>query len=490
MTLVLRPYQSAGIDFLRDKGRALLADEPGLGKTQQLLRASEGRTLILAPAMIHNGKTWETEIEKAGLDPDRFTMAAYTSLCDRESYIQDGCACKTDRRPHNEWQAPQLYSGKCKRMAHRVVERPRPEFKGPWDTIIADEAHYLKGRGTSWTKVLRQMSRRAGRIYLATGTPISNYAQELFTSLQLLYPERAKGGGDLGSYWRWIEQWFFTSKSHFSEHTPLIGDLLACHVAKTCAGRPATDPCEHYREFFQANLGDRYMQRLRSDVLTDLPPLTEQTVECPMTPKQARQYKSMKKECLAENQDGEMVVAWSKSAAHLRCDQIATGLGILTGTGEESGKLERLRFDLEERFTPTLVVAHYRASVEAAAAVARSLGKTVAVIHGGVGEKERGEAVQRFQRGEIQVLVGSLETISEGLTLTAADLVIFLEKSWKPSRNEQALRRIHRLGQDRPCLALDYVTPDTVDVGKRELLQSKTDQQMRTLKWGVVRALL
>jgi DNA repair protein RAD16 len=89
--------------------------------------------------------------------------------------------------------------------------------------------------------------------------------------------------------------------------------------------------------------------------------------------------------------------------------------------------------------------------------------------------------VERFKAGKLDVLVGSLETIAEGLTLTAADMVIFLETSFKPSRNQQALRRIHRIGQERPCSALDYITPGTVDEGKRELLKAKTDHQIRTL---------
>jgi hypothetical protein len=83
-------------------------------------------------------------------------------------------------------------------------------------------------------------------------------------------------------------------------------------------------------------------------------------------------------------------------------------------------------------------------------------------------------------------LCGSLETIAEGLTLTAADFGIFVEQSYKPSRNEQAIRRIHRMGQTRPTTWLDYVSVSprggkTLDTNKRELLATKTDQQMRTL---------
>jgi len=74
-----------------------------------------------------------------------------------------------------------------------------------------------------------------------------------------------------------------------------------------------------------------------------------------------------------------------------------------------------------------------------------------------------------------------LETLAEGLTLVQADLTVFLEKSYKPSRNEQAIRRIHRLGQTRPVTVLDYVTPGTVDQRIRSLLASKTDRRMRHL---------
>lgn len=454
----------------------------------QLLTASEGRTLVVAPAMIHDGQTWEKDIAKLGLDSARFVMAPYTSLCDRET-VPGALMYATD--PETGHAVPVLDkdgSHKRKRSTSKVVLRPRPEFSGPWDTVIADEAHYLKGRKTTWTRVLQTVAKRAERLYLATGTPISNFAPELFPLLQLLYPEKTRGGGELGSYWRWVETWFQVNTSFFDPHAREIGDLL--HCSKACLERPAWDPCDHYREFFAANMGEKYMQRLRDDVLTDLPPLEVKQVETPMTKRQGIEYRKMKKECLAESVDGDTLIAWSKSAAHIKLDQMATGLGIPTGSGEESGKLERLRFDLENRSRPTLVTAHYRATVDACVAVAKDLGLRTAQIDGGTSKPERLRAVEAFQAGGLDVLVGSLETISEGLTLTAADMVIYVEHSWKPSRNQQALRRIHRIGQERPCTALDYVTPGTVDANKRELLATKADRQIRTLRWGVVRDLL
>lgn len=454
--LQLRPYQQVGLEFLRANPRAFLADEMGLGKSAQMTLAAEGRTLVVAPAMVLDGGTWDDEIMKWA--PERsgdFTQVAYSSLVQRDG--------------------------------RRVLPIAKPEYRTRWDTVILDEAHYIKGRNTSWTKALRPILKKAGRVILASGTPIPNWAPELFEALCAMYPEKAKPGGELGSYWRWAAMWFDTTPDKIyirgvEKEIKKVGDLLACKPE--CAGRPVLDPCEHHREFFRANLGDRFLMRLRDDVLTDLPPLTIERVNTPMTKKQQKAYDAMRDTYLAEMGDGALRVAWSSSARHVMLDKIASGLGILDESGDplaESGKLQRLAYDLGERTRPTLVVAHFRRSVEAAHAVAEKTGLRSAYVHGGIGRAARGQIVADFKAGKLDVLCGSLDTVAEGLTLTVADMVIFLETSFKPSRNQQAMRRIHRIGQDRPCTALDYCTPDSIDSGKRELVAAKTDHQIRIL---------
>lgn len=74
-----------------------------------------------------------------------------------------------------------------------------------------------------------------------------------------------------------------------------------------------------------------------------------------------------------------------------------------------------------------------------------------------------------------------METLAEGLTLTIADTAIFLERSYKPSRNTQATFRIYRMGQDKAVTIKRYLTPNSVDTGKEELLATKNDRAMRTL---------
>lgn len=458
-----RPYQITGARFLRNRGRAFLGDEPGLGKSRQLIEAAAGNTLVVAPAMVLDGGTWDDEVSNWAGDLPVHQLP-YTRLNRR---IKTGKTASST--------APQMALSDQVRALGRV------------ETLILDECHYVKGRGTTWTWAVREIARQADRVYLATGTPIPNWPHELFVPLQLMFPDDARPGGRFGSYWRWVEEWFRTAPSRFGgmHSNPDILGLRRC--ADACAARPPWDPCEHYHEFVAQNLGNRFLQRRRDDVLPDLPPLTRQQIKVEMTARQAAEYRSMRTEFIAEV-DGAEIVAWSTAAKNVILDRMTTGLGVAGPllSPAESGKFKRLEFDLASRARPTLVVAHYRDSVEVAAQVARKVGARTAVVHGGTSTRERGERVRQFQRGEVDVLCGSLETISEGLNLTAADMVIFVERSYKPSRNEQAERRIHRLGQTRPCTILDYVavTPRggrTLDGAKRELLARKTDQQMRTL---------
>lgn len=480
--MVLRPppyaYQAEGTERIRNSGRLLLADEPGLGKSRQTIEALDGgRVLVVAPKLILSSGTWDDEIARWSDHPELWTQAAYTGLNQRGT-------------------------------RNRIMDEPKPEYLQQWDAVVLDEAHYVKGRGTSWTKAVETITQRSPRSQFValTGTPMPNWAHEVFTLLRLLYPEESRSRPGhvvrFGAYQRWLNEWFIRTPNRFTDKpgAELIGGLLACGNREACRNRPANDPCEHWLEFTAANLGDRFLRRMRDDVLDELPPLTEETILTPMDTAQRRMYNELKQEWVTETRDGEEVVAWTLGSRNVLLDRIATSDWLATATNPETGsllpgsgeprggKLERLRHDLSSRSQPTLVLAHYKSTVEACARVAEAAGARAGFVHGGV--QRSGEVVKAFKEGKLDVLVGSLETVSEGLTLTQADMAIFVEKSYKPSRNEQAMRRVHRIGQTRPVTVLDYVTPRSVDANKRVLLAEKTDQQMRALTAAQFTALL
>lgn len=461
-TSKLMPHQSEAVDWIRAEGRGLLADEPGLGKTLSSIEAFSGseyeNVLVVAPAMVIDGGTWREELEKWSNHPEKFTVVPYTSLNARAKTAKGGST---------------------------VLDSPKDEYNRRWDAIILDEAHYIKGRKTKWTLALKQLSVISGDVLQLTGTPMPNWAHELFSLIQVLRPRESGRGQRYGSHQRWLDEWFRQSRVYQSKspHAKKVEGLVACRPV--CSTRPTSDPCEHFHEFVQENLGNQFLRRLRDDVLGDLPPLTESNVYVDMDKSATRMYADLKKEYFTLTEDQEEIVAWSEGSLNVMIDKITTSPWLLDMQGEpRGGKLDRLKFDLENRARPTLVAAHYRHSVEAACRVAELAGARAAFVHGGVSRANRTRIIEDFKRGKLDVLVGSLETIAEGITLTQADMAIFLEKSFKPSRNEQMMRRVHRIGQTRPVTILDYITPGTVDATKRSLLSSKTDQQMRVLTAG------
>lgn len=460
----LRPHQVEDIEWIHREGRGLLANEPGLGKSRSAIEAFDGgNNLVIAPGLVIGGGTWDDEIAKWSNHPERWQVIPYTQLNVRS---------------------------KTKRGGTVPIEALREEVTGDYDALVVDEAHYTKGRKSLWTWAVERIADRSGSVLEMTGTPIPNWAHEIFPIMRVIHPdERKRGVGEYAGFWRWAGKWFDTAPTRFSEGNPVVGKLLACTIY--CEIRPPHDPCEHYVEFARANFGSQYRRMLRDDVLKDLPPLLgPQSIMTPMDPAQARMYRELKKN-FATTIDGEDILAWSQGALNVIISKLTTSPWCVNPSGPaKGGKFETLRYELESRSRPTLVLAHYRVSVEGAADIARQVGARTAYVHGGVPDKKAGQAIRDFKAGKLDVLVGSLETLSEGHTLTAADMVIFVEKSFKPSRNVQGLRRVHRMGQDRPVTAHEYLTPDSVDLRKEEILAVKNDHQMRTLTAAEYAALL
>lgn len=427
-----RPYQKQGSEFLLGAKRAILADEPGLGKTNQLIKAAVGHTLVLSPAVLRD--VWVEEVAAWADDPSMFEWSSYSALPDRGE----------DKRG---------------RMS-LVLEQPRTEYRGPWDTIICDEAHYLKNRQTKWVKALTRV--RTHRLYMATGTPFPNWGHEVFQLLRFLYP----GDKRFTNWQRWRDEWFRSWK-------PPWGGLQIQGLHRGVTWEDAA------REW---GMSGRWLRREMDEVLGDLPPMTSQTIMVDMTPAQAKVYKDYKKDFLAElPHSGQEIATFDSGAQHGKLLQVSSGLESLGFGDKGSGKLDMLVEIMRERTRPTLVFCAYVNTVDAAADRLRSLGLEVGAVSSRYSMDTRRSEIANFQEGKYQVLVGTVGTMSEGITLTRADCCIFVERSPRPDRNEQARRRVRRFGQERPTLSIDLVTRDTVDEGLSKLLKEKASDTTLTL---------
>lgn len=432
-------HQVEGVAWLKERPRALLADEAGLGKSAQLLHSAVEPVLIVAPAMVLESGTWDDEIERwaPGINA---TQVSYSSIAQRGPR-------GTVPRDSNGFPLTPL----------------KPEYSGAWGSAVLDEAQYIKGRKTSWANAI--MDIHAPQIHCATGTPIPNWASEAYMLLKLMWPEQARAGHDLGSYWRWAKQWFKVEKDFFGALQ--VGDLLDHRT---------------WEEFREANWGDRMIRRYRKDCL-DLPPLTHQDWHVKMGTEQGKLYRQLKKDFVAWLESGEEISIWSEPGLLVKLMAVATGLNTLDRNAKFDGKLKALQTILSDREQQTLVVAHLRNSVDSCARVAESLGMRYGVVRGGIPSTQRKAAIRDFQQGRSQVLVASIQTIAEGLTLHqgGADLLVRVERSFTPTKNDQVDRRLHRMGVEKPIHTIDLITDGSTDERQLEILDGKTDQQMHAL---------
>lgn len=401
---------------------------------------------------------WKSEITlwRPEWTEDDWTWISYSSLCERVSAVAE--------------------SG---RRTSRALDRAKWQLREhEWPTIIYDECHYLKNRKAKWTKAA--MGLTSERLFMLTGTPIPSWAHELYMLLRLLHGVKDP---DYRSFWRWIEMWFRWWTPPWSQGTNHreIGGLKDGVT---------------WEDFARGTGLDRLMlRRLRDDVLKDLPPLTEQTILVKMGPAQRKAYDELKADYYTFVEEaGEEVAAFSDGGLYVKLAKATSGLPMLLDDSDYlkgSAKLDALKELLEEREgSPVVVFCHFRISATACANMSASLGRRTTVIMGGMPQAQRDESVRAFQSGEIDTLVGTLGTLSEGITLTKADTCILFERGWRPSQMEQALRRLHRIGQKRPVTAIHLVTEDSLDQQIIALLAAKQGQQIAALRAAEFASLL
>lgn len=462
---VLSPEQLTGAEWLYEREGSYLADPPGFGKTRQLLAACEDerRVTIVCPAAIRDAKVWEREAKLIGFDVPMHVMS-YHQLANPKNRVLPGGA------------------------------------------LIFDEAHRLKSRDVSWSKNAQDGAAVSTRTHLASGTPTPNgYLPELYGQMRLINPEVP------AAYWNntvgnaFIERWFFRGSDEYTEYW-VPGVLLGCvyagctshYAAKS--GRTCVCPCcvagdcAHRQEFWAANVGDLMLRR--PEELLDLPDLSgfNEPLDTPMTSEQKRVYADLKKDFLASlPEEGVDFEAMTTSQKFVMLMQASTGLSSVSPDNPDldkhSGKRNLLAELLPDRSHPTVLGVYFRNTAAAMARMCDDLGLRYAMY--GASTPKKDQVVEAFQRGDFDVLVASIMVVREGITLTAADQVALVERSWVPGDNEQTVRRVRRRGQTKSVTARQLVTPRSVDaLGQWKALQSKTQNIRRDMSRVEIAAML
>jgi superfamily II DNA or RNA helicase len=434
LTVDLRSYQVAGfrwLRFLRQQGLGgCLADDMGLGKTVQTLAVlldahNEGPghpTLVVAPTSVV--PNWATEAGRFA--PDLRVVVHHGpergSFAEADLVITSYALLRLD--------------------ADRLLAQE-------WRYVVLDEAQQIKNPHSQVARVARGL--KAQHRLALTGTPLENHLLELWSIFEFLMPGYF---GTTGAFQR-----------DFAVPVQRDRDPVAAAALR-----------RRIRPFL--------LRRLKSEVATELPPRTEQTLYCELGPEQRALYDRVKATCRATvmakvAEVGVKRATLSVLEALMRLRQACCDPALLPFAEADSvqaaAKLELLEETLSDLVAGghrTLVFSQWPSLLRRVIPRLDARGWSYLYLDGRT--RERADLVTRWNDPEgPPVFLVSLKAGGTGLNLTGADHVIHLDPWWNPAAEDQATDRAHRIGQDKPVMAYKLVARDTVEEKILELQQRK-----------------
>ncbi len=450
----LFPFQRTGIEYLRTRTRALLGDDPGTGKSRQLLEAlpEAAAVLVICPNAVKGA--WASEVEK--WRPD------YKPL------IVDG-------RKNWRWPMHRIITianydilpdetASAKEMRAWGTQRPLPVI------LIGDEIQYGKSADAERTKRFRGLANAirgvGGTTWGATGTPIMRDAMDLWNVLVALGLEQqavaALPGKPEDGWWpRWLYAFSGEAKEIY------VPGGKKRRVIEWGQPRPCAAAA------FRAVA----LRRTRAEVLPDLPTKLYQDVLVPLDADDvalstaalaALEAAGIDLEtALRESTENARKIPALEKFAHARA-------ALATAKWPHLGRLVQHYRELEER---VIVFSAHRAPVLAIASAVRigDSGRS-ATITGDDTAAARTATVAAFQAGDIDVLACTIQAAGVGLTLTAGALAIFADLSVTPAANAQAEDRLCRIGQTRGVRIVRLLADHALDRRITEICTRKTAQ--------------
>lgn len=494
-------FQKAGVDFLLRAGSALLGDEMGTGKTVQTLETLRQLdlkdralpALIICPNSMKG--TWAKE--------------AATWFPDATPYVIAGTAVKRKKlftAAMNDDTALVIINFESVRMHSRIAGFGSIALKGcksckssgyvgvkeaqcemherelnkiPFQTIVIDEAHRVKDPNAKQTRAIWATGQGSDvkHRYALTGTPIANSPEDIWSIMHFVAPDE------------------YPYKSKFVDRY-CLNAWNAWGGLDVIGINPA-----HKEEFFKI-LDPRFRRTPKALVLKQLPPKMRSRRVVQMTDKQAKAYKEIEKTLTTRLEDGSLMILKSDLTANLRLIQFSSAYMeqgpdkqvkvVDKWSGETryemrptwkmtdvSPKLDAMEEILDEMAGRQIAIcAEHAQLINLAEQRLQKAGITYGKITGEVQQWERDIMLAQFQKGELQVMLFTIKAGGVGLTMTAADTILFLQRSWSMVENKQAEDRVHRIGSEKHEVIhiIDLVAEDTVEVDQIDDLWAKAER--------------
>ncbi|EHN10537.1 Superfamily II DNA/RNA helicase [Patulibacter medicamentivorans] len=486
----LQPFQHAGVRYVLRQRRTFVADEQGLGKTVQALAAIEADGALPAIVVCPAGMKLTWQREAARWLPHR-TVAVLHGRDPRQWRREPAAEAGGDPAATDPATAEivvlnyEIVADHHERLAARRAR-----------AVVFDESHYCKAPTAKRTKAAQKLAGTIvpdGLKLALTGTPVLNQPRELTSQLRLIDRLRDFGSG--------------------------------AELARRFRG--ANGDWGHDRLHWHLR-AHGYVRRLKADVLPQLP--AKRQVEVPLELDNLAEYRLAEKDVVAwlRTQPLDLREIDAKIAAAIRAEQLVrlNHLRRLSARGKLPGALAWIS-DFLAHGEPLVVFAQHREIQEAVLArfpqAVHVLGDDSAiardeavrrfqaglpagaplddedgvVIEGPFAERDRAAATRddderasdatvvdlasaaatrgRGRGGGANLIVCSMRAAAQGITLTRASNVAFLELDWTPAMHAQAEDRCHRIGQRDAVTAWYLLASDGVDREMGEILRQKRE---------------
>ena len=398
-SIPLLPFQTVGVEWLLKDNKRLLADDMGLGKTVQTIAAVE-RLLI------------SCSISRILIVAPRSLILNW--LTEFAKWVPNICVTAlnpTKNSAKDIWEQ-RIGTSHVLLTSFEQVRNNASMMKKHTDLIVVDEAHRIRNSHSTVSKSFRMLT--SNKLWLLTGTPVERDAEDLATLMSILEPAK------------------------FSIKDQTMGLGLLRHRAEPYA-----------------------LRRRKTDVLSELPPLTERHELISLSPEQSLSYQNE-----LRKPGNNALYKLGKLLQICDVDPITNQSSKIMRVIEIIQQIS----SLEER---AVIFSFWKSPLLRLNEIMNDLQIPTQLLTGDMSLEQRQSAVDAFKSGKA-TLLASARIASEGLTLTEANHAIFLNRWWNPSANSQAQDRIRRIGQNRPTTIYSFAAEGTVEQVVSQILSNKT----------------
>jgi SNF2 family DNA or RNA helicase len=424
--------------ILQTDNGVLNLSEMGTGKTPIAMAISKlgnfKKTLVICPHTLRY--EWSNQIKTwLGIDPTVSDRSPYSRL--------DNLAAEyAGEEPDNPFFIVnyETFRKEEHRLLLNIVD---------FDFVILDEAHKIRNHSTLQFRGLREFLdyHPKSKILAMTGSPIVNSPDDLYSILTLLRPSQFPAR----ERFNWLDRYCYTIPRRTSVKVLAIRN----------------------KEGIKKEIDPFTVKRSKKEVLPFLPDKYFRKVLLDMQPPQREMYDKCLKELVIELQDGQKIFSGSTLALLTRLREINLDPMTVGKFGVPSAKTDFLLELIDEMGDQKLVV--FSCFEEYISYLDTHLKDIPHItITGKTSPDHRVELANKFQNDDsIKLALGTIKVMGEGITLTAASNVILMDRWWAPSVNDQAVDRLHRIGQKDSVQVILPINKNSVDQSLDVVLDHK-----------------